>query len=216
VRRLLSFGAFTLAFLVMSVWPASAEPITLTSGTIAYSRQNPASLIRLMGEGISIGGSFGFDTFWNPRHACFDCTSGKMVNLSESFRPTDASSFAILTAGNVQYFSESVGFEINAGDFVIPNLPSGTELFAEAGPFQFRGSMSGMSQQGVQRTFDLVGAGRVRIDFARGECDGCGINWFFTGYEFQHLAPTPEPGPFVLLGTAVALGVLFRRHRAPN
>jgi len=151
-RRWLSIGPLAFAsLLVLLVGTAAADPISLTSGSIVYSRDNAAAIISLTGRGVTISGFFGSDSGRYPRYVCIsNCIPGNRMNRSETesltFEPT-FSPLALHTADNVFYEPVSFGWQITAGDVVVPNPPPVTYSFF-AVPFEFRGGLTGISQEG--------------------------------------------------------------------
>jgi hypothetical protein len=220
-RRLIGVGAFAVAFLVTVVGPATAEPIKLTSGGISYYRPDLAHF-RFDNGGVVFDGNFGSAECdcWQPSYACFGCTPGKTINVSvtERFPNNDPHQFVLGTfkVQDTLYFVDSLSFQIDAGDVVVPHVSGDERLFVttDAGPFVFRGTLSGTSDLGSlgsRRTFDFIGAGRGSITFLGG--GEIGTSYFASSYGFRDLAPTPEPGTLLLLCTAVAL-IAFRRTYA--
>ena len=185
----------------------------MTSGNIIYSIDNLAE-INLTGGGIVVPkivfGDAETDS-WNPDHACFsDCTPGKTISLSQAERfgaglnPPAVGADGFLVTNNITYEIDSLDFQITAGNVVIRPRRDFSNATA---PFVFRGAMSGISDQGVRGTFDFIGSGQAGVGFQFS-------TWTGTTYRFESAAPTPEPGTWWLLGTAVALGIAFRRTYA--
>jgi len=214
----LRFGVpLVAAFLLLSVAGyAAAEPVTLTSGSINYSRANQAEFRALSLNGIEIIATFGDEgsESWNPDHACFGCTPGTRINLSqsESFSSNlneTASVGGSIRVDDVDYRFDSMSFRINAGHINIPNTSNERSAFIDAGRFVFHGLITGTSDAGITRMFRLHGKGTATLFF--GDND-----WFSTDYKFAaaSAAPVPEPGTLLLFGSgAVAAFIRRRRQR---
>ncbi len=204
---------FTALLLLGAVGQAAAEPVTLTSGGIFYSRQNQAEIQAVSLTGINIRGEFGNEgsESWDPDHACFGCTPGTRISLSQS-ESFSNNSDTIGAGGSVRmdgvdYWFDSLSFRINGPHFAIPDTSDFGGGTMDAGHFVFHGMITGTSDAGVTRTFRLHGKGRVSIFFSNND-------WFSTNYKFG--APTaaavPEPGTMLLFGSG-AVAALLRRRR---
>src|SRR4051812_38518039 len=153
----LRFSAPCLAALLLlsAVQQAAAEPVTLTSGGIFYSRENQADFRASSLDGIEIIGEFGDNgsEFWNPDHACFGCTPGTRINLSqsESF-PKDLN--AEIGAGgsvrvdDVDYWFDSMSFKINGAHISVPDTSGDQNALINAGRFVFHGLITATSDAG--------------------------------------------------------------------
>jgi hypothetical protein len=188
---------------------AAADPIQLVSGTIHYSRQNLVTFNAVTADGAHLNSEFGnfLTETWNPDHACFGCTPGSTIDLSqsESFTgpggPGPISAGGGVRVGDIDYWTESLDFLIESGSFILPDSSGGAINFSA--PFSFRGAFTGRSDAGTTLTFSFFGSGTATASFA-------GNDWFHTTYAFA--APTPEPGTLLLLGGPAALAFLRRRR----
>jgi len=97
-----------------------------------------------------------------------------------------------------------------------PLTSGGTGDFDFVAPFLFEATIRGV--QGGQELFSrqLTGRGSVRVNY-----EGTLTTGVFAAadetipYAFE-AAPVPEPGTFMLLGSALASGLAWRRRRASN
>jgi hypothetical protein len=95
----------------------------------------------------------------------------------------------------------------------------GREFWAAAAPFQFVGRLTatGTSINHEQLfTADLFGTGTARLNLALSGSRYVPDEAASLSFKFESAAasPTPEPGSFVLLGTAIA-GLIARRRKFP-
>ena len=195
-----------LAVGVGTAAPVAAEPITLVSGTILYGRLNTATFNASSLAGPSIGADFGslVTESWNPDYACFACVPGTPISLSQSESlgtsdETAAVSGSVLANG-IDYWIESLAFDIDAGTFAVPD--STTAAATLTSPFAFRGVITARSESGERLTFNFAGSGSATATFLNN-------NWFATSYQFA--AATPEPGTLLLIGGPAILAAMRRR-----
>lgn len=189
--------------------PAAADPIQLVSGAISYSRLNLAQLSgnALTGEHVKIAfGSLVTDS-WNPDHACFSCTPGSTISLSQSESFTNdgdpnAADGSVRVSG-IDFWLESMNFQIDAGSLILPNSSTAITL---SSPFAFRGVIVGRSTAGVTQTFNFFGGGTATSMFFDNQ-------WFSTTYRFEAPPAVPEPGTLLLLAGPSALA-LWRKRRS--
>jgi hypothetical protein len=146
-------------------------PIDLTNGTVAYSRQNAAAFHATTDDGLVVRIDFGNDSeSWNPDHACFACIPGTRLDLSqsESFASNgdDELFFVVgmVRVGSVDYLVDSMNFSIDAGSVIVPDTSGDRSMTLNAGRFLLRGMITGTSEAGVTRVFDLTGSGRTSIN----------------------------------------------------
>jgi hypothetical protein len=112
-----------------------------------------------------------------------------------------------LRAPGIDYFVQSLDFQIDAGSLVLPDS-SGTTIDLSS-PFSFRGVITGRSIAGTTLTLDLFAAGTATATFA-------GNDWARTTYAFDAAAPTPEPGTLILLGGPALFALLRSRRKNPS
>lgn len=194
---------------------AAAEPVTLTSGGVFYSRQNAAVFDASSLSGIAVRGEFGSESeSWNPPHACFGCTPGSRIelSLSESFAH-DSPGDDVFAGGSVRvndedYRFDSMDLRINAGHINIPDSTGNSNMLIDAGRFVFHGMITGTSESGVTRTFRFHGKGSVSMVFGNND-------WFGTSYRFTDAsaAAVPEPGTMLLFGSGAVAALVKRRRQ---
>jgi hypothetical protein len=201
---------------------ASADPITITSGSFTLSgfargvyRFTQFSLQGDTGFAVSGTNSDG-NTSVIPSCNQFDpCTPGETVSLSESFLYANAIGTATIDGTTYPLTRTSGSGSFATGTVTIPL--NATDAFSLSAPFTFNAlaTIFSIDQDGDrvtntdQGTFSLVGQGTITADVRR----------FQTGYEFASLrldfesaaSPTPEPASVVLLATGAAM--LWRRSR---
>jgi hypothetical protein len=201
--------AAVLVLVLGAAAPAGADPIQLVSGRIVYSRLNPATFIAGSSDGPLVHGDFGNFQWevWNPAHACFDCIPGSSISLSqsESLGTGDdtAAAGGSVRVGDVDYWIESMAFQIAAGTFVLPDTTNASIRLTS--PFTFTGVISGRTLSGEARTFTFAGSGSASALFADND-------WFDTTYAFA--AATPEPGTLLLIGGPALLALRRRKQDA--
>ena len=189
--------------------PAAADPIQLVSGSISYSRLNPAQLLGNAPTGERINVAFGslVTDSWNPDHACFSCTPGSTISLSESESFTNDgdpnAADGSVKVGGIDYWLESMDFQIDAGSLILPNSSTAITL---SSPFSFRGVVIGRSTAGETQTFNFFGGGTATSTFFDNR-------WFGTTYRFEASPAVPEPGTLLLLTGPAALALWRNRRR---
>jgi hypothetical protein len=205
---------FCAVLLLLSAVQAAAEPVTLTSGGIFYSRQNQAMFDAASLSGVAIRSDFGGDSeSWDPDHACFGCTPGTRISLTQAeFFSNDpdlwfGASGAVNVDG-VNYWVDTMSFRINGGHIDIPDTSNFGGAFVDAGRFVFHGMITGTSDAGVTQTFRFHGKGTVTVNFGNND-------WFSTNYKFADAsaAAVPEPGTMLLFGSGAVAALLKRKRR---
>lgn len=200
--------------LLSTATPALADPVRLVSGSIQYSRQNQAEYRVTADNGMQIVSEFGNEAgeSWNPDHACFGCTPGTTIDLSQSESfvngsgDPDVGAAGSIIIDGIDYFIDSLSFTIDADRFVLPDT-SGDRSFTSAGQFLFRGLITGTSDAGRSVTFNLAGSGRTAAFFANND-------WFSTTYSFAAApAAVPEPGTLLLFATGATAAMARRRKQ---
>jgi len=194
----------TIALALMSLLAGSAawaDPVPV-SATIHYFRASALELTFF--SPFRAGLSVGTDTEpWRPPHSTHPA-EGSLLNLSAS-EPILRGFFDV---GANSYTAEA-SFTIAAGSVVVP-IFSRESVFVRSTPFQFSGTMNGVSQSGARRQLTLVGSGTAEVFLAPSATPGF-ADWYSTFYTFNELSATPEPPTWLLMGTA--LGIIARRLR---
>ena len=142
------------------------------------------------------------------------CVAGETLTFTAHTDSTVPLGFGNAFFGGVSY--TSVQF---TGDwhFSSPGALAPTderEFWAASAPFQFFGTLTATATTGGREqlfTADLFGTGTARLNLALSGDRYVPEEAASLSYKFESAAPTPEPGSFVLLGTAVA-GLIARRR----
>ena len=218
----------TITFVVLGLSSiVQADPITIliTSGTLEGTGTESSS-VRGSGSSPSgfsfVGGRRFLLGGWGPG-ICMQpvCTAGSTIDMSSTFNDVEFPGFA--TYNGVTYDMGRTSGPPSAmmhtmwiASLTIPIDFTGGTLTA---PFTFSGALFYPTAGGER--VNLIGSGLFSAEmfqsgFEIGN-DGRGVRRFGIStavYTFAEgdLAPTPEPGTWLLIGTGVAL-VARRRHR---
>jgi hypothetical protein len=208
--------ASALFALLVFVRPVSADPITITSGTVSIAAPRgpfESVFFTLVGPGFSAAGSQAEDASAGSLRCNFaPCGAGETITA-----PARVSFFNAL--GDVRIDGTSIGsfvsgsFTFESSPLTIPAGPFGSAL---ACPFTATGTLNidrlgadGTRVPGQTTTVRVQGQGIVTAHLqARGE--GYAVPSFT--YEFAAANPTPEPGTLVLLATGSAWTITRRRR----
>jgi hypothetical protein len=174
---------------------ASADPITITSGSVMYLRLNALEVV--FRSPISLDFFAGTDSEnWPPPYETSP-HAGSMLNVSA----TEPEVSGFFTLGGTDY--EGTGsFSIASRPVAVPTLAS--ELATATTPFRFFGTFNGQSAAGVSQTLALRGRGTASVTFGPSSRPGR-TDWFQSIYDFDQFSSTPEPSTILLLGSAMAL-----------
>jgi hypothetical protein len=201
---------------------ARADPIEISSGTVAAHVFSSIAGLNLEGPGFSFLGAV--EGFLGNAAACSPCSS-PVVDIGATLDPFSTGGGTGVIDG-VSYSLVFIGFSsgtFSTGTATLTEL--GTSLVAL--PFTFSGVMNGYLEDPLIRpndappifTVSLFGQGTASARFF-GQVDEDGQRSFSVDpgsvrYEFAPVI-TPEPGTGLLLGTALAaLGVRrWRRRRS--
>lgn len=209
--RLVRMGTLGTALLCLLTVSAAveADPIAVTSGVFALSRQNSAD-IRFAGGGFSADGRLAANNgeSYDPPYFCNDC-GGRTFNLSlsDSVTQQDAESnlntvSGFFSVGGRTYSFDRFDYAITASDFVAPFEGNITT------PFRFAATAMGTTMSGGSRTVQLTGSGRATAQYSGPD------GWLSTEYRFQDVTQTPEVGTSLLLASGLlGLFATVRRSR---
>ena len=218
MRTLLrSTGPAVLSLLLFQPTTGRADPIVISSGTIAGHVLLSVAQLDIQGSGFSFTGAL--DGFLGNAAACTPCTS-PVADLGATFDQFSSGGGTGVIEG-VTYPFVYVGF--SSGTFTTP-----TATLTELGstlvevPFTFTGVMNGFLEHPLIRpsdalpifTVDLRGSGQASARFF-GLVDDNGERAYSVfpdsiRYEFTTSEPVPEPGTLLLAGGALGALILVR------
>ena len=203
-----------LSLLLLHPTGARADPILITSGTIAGHVLLSAAQFDIQGSGFSFTGVL--EGYLGNAAACTPCAS-PVADLGATLDQFSSGGGTGVIEG-VTYPLVYVGF--SSGTFTTP-----TAMLTDLGsslievPFTFAGVMNGYLEHPLIRpadappifTVSLGGSGMASAQFF-GLIDDSGARVYSVfpdsiRYEFTNAEPTPEPGTLLLVGGA--LGGLF-------
>lgn len=195
-----------------SAW---ADPVQLMSGGLSFSSRFPAQITATGADGSVLRVHVGEHRYLGY---FLDVTAGEPVDLSFSFSEiydpaSEVLFFGSLTRDGVITPLRALAFTISAGSILIPSSPIENGAIVEVGartPFSFTGLATIEGPGADLRRISLTGTGTAGISlmgFNRGPI------WFTSGYRFEDVAATPEPGSLLLFATGAAAVARLRRGR---
>ena len=209
-----------VAVVILTAARSSADPIQITSGSLAWRATGTAIDVTMAGEGFTFSGrtSRGAGVFW-PIEQCGipECGPGTTVDLHSYFVDLAFSGTATLngtTYSPVGSLSGPASVEARwTGSLAIPEGFTGGTLFA---PFQFLGDFDYTNHPTLPwQSVGLFGSGTAALTF------GTWPNGLFPDalwldtvtYNCEPAAATPEPASLLLLGTGLCGLAAARRRR---
>ena len=206
-----------LSLLLLHPTAARADPILISSGTIAGHVLLSSAQFDIQGSGFSFTGLV--EGYLGNAAACTPCAS-PVADLGATFDQFSSGGGTGLVEG-VTYPLVYVGF--SSGTFTTP-----TAMLTDLGlshvevPFTFSGVMNGYLENPLVRptdappifTVSLGGSGMASAQFF-GLIDDSGARVYpifpdSIRYEFTNAEPTPEPGTLLLVGGALGGLILAR------
>ena len=195
---------------------AFAEPIVITDGHLGYDTGDPASFV-FIGDGFTVRALF--QRLATAVPCAVPCEAGAQVNFSARFG-TASSSFdlgqGIVTIGTNTYGTSfgpgavvlrgQLAFDVPATHIPHENVPLRIRL---AEQFTFTGQIVGFGDPATTETLfavDLVGTGEALLALDQSHRFE-GVSYAFS---IAPVAPTPEPGTVLLVGSAI-IGLVTRR-----
>jgi hypothetical protein len=192
---------------------ASADPISIRTGTVQVETHLSLARIALAGDGFMFSG--GTEDFFSDLRFCSPCEPvGAPISLGATWRPT-GNNGGTATVNGVT-FEHIVFGPGTTGTFTTPAITlSGSSPVTVSVPFTFTGLIRGFSSTLFDEelfTASVAGRGtaRARLSpmvgnagetlFSSTEIPGTD---FHLEYVFGELAPTPEPATALLVGAAL-------------
>jgi hypothetical protein len=187
----------------------SADPVTVTSGTVRWSSGDPA-VFQLVGDGFLLRGFLAF--FPAPLQTCQPCAPGSTIGLSTTASGAlaewvDRPDLPNLVGGAnypTVFYSGDVMF--NAGMVTLPpNLPTFGFVDLQR-PFTFNGQLTafGTSARNTNPLFAVAlkgtGLATLRAHPVEGVFDLDELSYTFSA---ASASPTPEPASLLLISAAL-------------
>jgi hypothetical protein len=206
-----------LALLLLQPTTGRADPIVISSGTIAGHVLLSSAQLDIQGSGFSFTGSL--DGFLATTASCTPCMS-PVADLSATLDQ--------FSSGGGTGVIEGVTYPLVYVGFSSGRLTTPTATLTELGstlvevPFTFSGVMNGFLEHPLIRpsdalpifTVDLGGSGMASASFFGFVDDNGGRAYsvfpHFITYEFTTSEPVPEPGTLLLVGSALSGLILVR------
>jgi hypothetical protein len=205
--------------------PASADPVTVTSGQLVVAWDDP-SYFTMSGEGFMVAGLF-VPVQFSPQQLCFaGCAPGTTVDFSALFG-SPSGSLGVATAATVDGVTYTAippnlnlmgALVVDAPTIVLPGVSASDHATVTA-PFMFHGHVAGFDRSAPASplfTLDLAGSGTAELTFTTSTMRYTQPE---VAYVFSAASPVPEPASAVLLVTGIAaLGgrkmLRLRTHRS--
>ena len=218
----------TIAGLLLGIFPARADTISVTSGGLNVAWDDASSFAFFGSDGFALSGLF-IRVPSSPQQTCFSgCTPGTSVNLSSVAGGTPGFTLGLAMTATIDgvvlanpaqhetWLNLAGTFLFNAPDVVLPPFASDELVrIALPAPFTFQGQVAGFAPDDTEGDaplfhVDLTGEGTAQFSLSAFPPGGT-YRFPEVSYTFHDAAAIPEPTSMMLFGTGVA-GLLLRRR----